>query len=88
MQMLYNSDSYAVVQINVPAEPGDLRRGGYEIVDKFARKDIYIEGALAERFQQGVQELVRLHPDGAEPEVFDDYIAGFATLAAQPLIRH
>ncbi|MBU6259597.1 MAG: DUF3567 domain-containing protein [Burkholderiales bacterium] len=88
MQMLYNSDNFAVVQIDVPADAGDLRRGGYEIVDKFARKDIFIEGALAERFQRGVEELVRLYPEGAEPEVFDDYIAGYAGLAPQPLVRH
>ena len=39
MNMLYNSDSFAVVQFDVPAVAeasgaGDLKRGGYEIVDK------------------------------------------------------
>ncbi|MEO8123517.1 MAG: DUF3567 family protein, partial [Burkholderiales bacterium] len=46
--MLYNSDNYTVVQFVVPAEAGPdvpqtLARGGYEIVDKFARKEIFIE---------------------------------------------
>ena len=54
MQMLYNSDSFVVVAFEIAAEGVDSQpsRGGYEIVDKFARKEIYIEGALAERFQQ------------------------------------
>ena len=52
MQMLYNSDNYAVVQIELTAEDAPvlppkvcaLTRGGYEIVDKFARKELFIEG--------------------------------------------
>ena len=98
MQMLYNSDSYVVVQFEVPdgadahaplnTPPGASSRGGYEIVDKFARKEIYLQGALAERFQQGVQALVEKDPAGASPEVFDDYIAGFTELAQNPLVMH
>jgi hypothetical protein len=84
MQMLYNSDSFTVVQFEPAAAAGGLARGGYEIVDKFARKEIYIEGALAESFKLGVQALV----DGsnATPEAFDDFIEGFTHLAHQPLL--
>jgi Protein of unknown function (DUF3567) len=103
MQMLYNSDNYVVVQFGgVPEEPGPqpqghdklalnlggLKRGGFEIVDKTARTDIFIEGALAERFQRGVQELVERDPGGASLEVLDDYIAGFMGGAPQPLLMH
>lgn len=91
MQMLYNSDSFVVVAIEVPAgqasaegSPG-LSRGGYEIVDKFARKEIYIEGALAETFQQGVQALVA---QGPSEEALDEYIGRFTLLAQQPVILH
>lgn len=94
MQMLYNSDSFAVVRIDLPgaaddsaqAAPAGAARGGYEIVDKAARREIFIEGALAERFQRGVQELVER--GSASEESFDDYIAGFAGLAQQPLVLH
>ena len=51
MQMLYNSDSFVVVRFDVPAADGVAPapvRGGYEIVDKLARKEIFIEGALAD----------------------------------------
>jgi Protein of unknown function (DUF3567) len=100
MHMLYNSDSFTVVRIEVPPaeppstgpEPGGPAmpvaspRGGYEIVDKAARREIFIEGALAERFQRGVRELVEAGT--ANEEVFDDYIAGFTGLAQQPLVLH
>jgi len=87
MQMLYNSDSYVVVQFDVPGATEDAtpRRGGFEIVDKLARKEIFIEGVVAESFQRGVQELVR---QGPNEEVIDDYIAAFTTLAQQPVVLH
>ncbi len=87
MQMLYNSDSFAVVSFDVPADEGEgaLTRGGYEIVDKFARKEIYIQGALAESFKQGVQALVETGPSEEE---MDAFIERFAVLSQQPLVLH
>jgi Protein of unknown function (DUF3567) len=88
MQMLYNSDSFVVVQFDVaPAVDavGPLTRGGYEIVDKLARKEVFIEGALAESFKLGVQALMESSP--SEEDV-DDYISGYTTLAQQPLLLH
>ncbi len=96
MQMLYNSDSYAVVLFDVaaaadsgaaPAEnaPAVLTHGGYEIVDKFARKEIFIQGALAESFKEGVEALIQTHP--SEEEI-DDYIERFSSLMQQPVILH
>jgi hypothetical protein len=69
----------------VAAEP-ETQRGGYEIVDKTMRREIVIEGALAERFQRGVQALVETGE--ATEESFDDYIAGFADLAQRPVVLH
>ena len=95
MQMLYNSDSFAVVQFDPPASVASetveldsapaTGRGGYEIVDKLARKEIYIQGALAQRFEQGVQELVSQEHT---PEELDEYIAGFTGLAQYPVTLH
>jgi hypothetical protein len=89
MQMLYNSDHYVVVEFNLAAEvpSGDAvaRRGGYEIVDKFARRGIFLDGAVAEGFKRGVDELVERGP--SEEEV-DDFIAGYTLLAQQPVIVH
>jgi hypothetical protein len=91
MQMLYNSDNYVVVHFDhdlAPTRTTPLSRSGFEIVDKQARTDIFIEGALAERFQRGVQLLVEQSPGGATPEALDDYIAGFTGLPLHPLVMH
>lgn len=87
MQMLYNSDSFAVVSFDVPAPQGEgsPNRGGYEIVDKFARKEIFIQGALAESFKQGVQALIETGPSEEE---MDSFIERFASLSQQPLVLH
>ena len=86
MQLLYHSDSYVVVRFDVPAEvPGGLGRGGYEIVDKFARKEIFLEGLLAESFKAGVEHLAEQEPSIEE---FDAYISRFTALAQQPVAMH
>lgn len=90
MHLLYQSDSYIVVQFDVPTTAEHdgqegLRRGGFEIVDKFSRTEIYIEGALAERFQQGVEALTEGEP--SEEEV-DDFIAGYASMGSTPVAMH
>jgi hypothetical protein len=91
--MLYNSDSYAVVLFEVPAEtvPGAVAastgpaRDGYELVDKFAGKEIYISGILAESFKTGVEALIESSP--SEEEI-DAYIERFSALMQQPLVMH
>ena len=112
MQMLYNSDSFAVVLFDVAesatasatastspgaalgaaneadahaAQPATLTHGGYEIVDKFARKEIFLQGAMAESFKVGVEALIETRP--SEEEI-DDYIERFASLMQQPVILH
>ena len=94
MQMLYNSDSFVVVQFDMTGDASAsasragadvLTHGGYEIVDKFARKEIFIQGALAESFKQGVEALIKTEP--SEEEI-DDYIERFTSLMQQPVILH
>lgn len=97
MHMLYDSPSYIVVQFDVPVEPAlderhaernehpPLQRGGYEIVDKFARKEIFIEGALAQQFQEGVEALIEQGPDVDD---LDAFIERFASLGHQPVVMH
>lgn len=101
MQMLYNSDSYAVVLFDAATGAPDgagggvaagehaagpsLGHGGYEIVDKFARKEIFIQGVMAQSFKEGVEALIETHP--SEEEI-DDYLGGFASLMHQSLVLH
>jgi len=88
MLMVYNSENYAVVQIDVPegahGAPGPAR-GGFEIVDKFARKEIFIEGAMAASFKEGVEALIATSPS---EEDLDDYLARYVALMQQPLVLH
>jgi len=91
MQMLYNSDSYAVVMFDMAADASiggsadSPSRGGYEIVDKFARKEIFIDGALAQSFKEGVEALIETEP--SEEEI-DEYLARFTSLMHQPVVLH
>jgi hypothetical protein len=93
MQMLYNSENFVVVQFDFPAGAtaeidggaDTLARGGYEIVDKFARKEIFIEGALAEQFKQGVEALIETSPSEEE---MDAYLDGYSSLMQNALVFH
>jgi len=101
MHMLYNSDSFAVVQFEMDGDAAEvqtpvavgqvprdlplLTRDGFEIVDKFARREIFIEGALAERFKAGVEDLVQTSPSEDE---FDAFVENFAALAQHPVSMH
>jgi hypothetical protein len=89
MQVIYDSDCYAVLQFGGPlahdgAQP--RMRARYEIVDKSVQREIFLDGVLAEHFRLGAEALVR---DGVRsPEAFDDYIARFSGLAQHPLALH
>jgi hypothetical protein len=90
MHMLYNSDSFAVVMFEIPqapveGKPSAASRGGFEIVDKFAKKDIFIDGAVAETFKAGVEALMAGKPS---EEDIDDYIGRYTSLMPQPLVLH
>lgn len=91
MHMLYNSDNFAVVQFVVPGEDESAKeepvpaRGGYEIVDKSARKELFLEGALAEHFKLGVEALIETSPGVEE---MDAFLSNYTTLAHQPVVLH
>jgi Protein of unknown function (DUF3567) len=94
MQMLYNSENFAVVQIDLapeaggapnPPGAGPLGRGGYEIVDKFARKEIFLQGEMAATFKQGVEQLIESEPSEEE---MDAYIERYASLMQHALRLH
>jgi hypothetical protein len=92
MQMVYNSENFVVVQFDLPFIPegyqgsASLQRGGYEIVDKFAGKEIYIDGLMAESFKEGVNALIEQR--SASEEEMDDYIERYTCLMQQPVVQH
>ncbi len=85
MQMLYHSDSYVVVRFDAPGHAPGTAAGGFEIVDKLARREVYLQGALAERFEREVQALAQQDPG---VEALDAFIGGFTETAPHPLVLH
>jgi hypothetical protein len=88
MQMIYDSDAFCVVKIDLPPAQGGKpqpARGGYEIVDKLARKEIFIDGAMAASFQNDVQALIETSPSVEE---IDEFLGRFSSLMHQPLALH
>lgn len=84
MNMIYNSPSYCVVEFELD-DAAMANLGGFEIMDKAARRETYIDGALAERFRETVAQLVENEPSMEE---IDDYLSSFEYLMQQPLALH
>jgi Protein of unknown function (DUF3567) len=94
MNMLYDSDAFAVVHIlaNAPLD-GDLEvadgpqmpRHGFEIVDKRSGKEVYLDGSWAEMFQSQITLWQQSMPSQEEVE---DTLEGYATLAQMPVVMH
>lgn len=84
MNMIYNSPSYCVVEFSLD-DDDVLELGGFEIMDKTARREIYIGGALAARFREDVAQLAENEPSMEE---IDDYLSAFDSLMQQPLALH
>ena len=93
MQMLYDSESFVVVQIhaNAPEESAPvpvvpvLARHGFEIVDKRSGKEVYLDGSWAELFQQRLNGWQKNTPTQEEIE---DTLEGYAGLAHTPISLH
>ena len=97
MQMLYDSDTYAVVQIHANADeenasapgalpaPLQLARHGFEIVDKRSGKEVYLDGSWAELFQLRLNVWQQKTPTEEEVE---DMLAGYAELAHTTVSVH
>ncbi|MGI4982461.1 MAG: BTH_I0359 family protein [Janthinobacterium lividum] len=85
MQMIYNSPNYCVVEF--PAELGHqlMNAGGYEIVDKNLKRELFIEGELANRFREHVQKLIEQEPTTDE---VDEFLGQFDDLMNHPVILH
>ena len=98
MHTLYDSDTFSVTHLLATPDPAPaatstaasaeaptLLRHGFEIVDKRAGKEIYLDGSWAELFQQRLAEWQRNMPTQEEVE---DTLAQYAELANIPLHVH
>ena len=85
MNLIYNSEHYSVVEFGAQAGMEMMRFGGYEILDKPARREAFIAGPLAETFRQHVRELIASEPS---IEDIDEFLGGYGSLMAQPVVLH
>jgi len=81
MQMIYNSPVYCVMEI----AGFDGAPRGVKILDKLARREIYLEGPLAEACRSGVAQIVSGSPT---VEALDHFISQNEGLMQQPLALH
>jgi hypothetical protein len=85
MQTIYNSPNYCVVEFAAFGTPNEHDTGGFEIMDKMQRREIFLRGANAASFRKNVQELIENEPS---IEAIDDFLNGFSALMTQPLRLH
>ena len=71
MNMIYNSPNYCIVEFN--GEQPDRICRGYEIMDKAARREIFIGGLMAA--EPSIEEV-------------DHFLSGFEGIMHQPLLMH
>lgn len=94
MNMLYDSETFSVVHVDAhpldansavkPTRP-QMPRHGFEIVDKRSNKELFLDGAWAELFQERLTAWQRQTPTQDEVETT---LEGYATLAQNPLVLH
>jgi len=97
MQTLYDSDTYSVTHILANAVAAEtegarsklarrtLARHGFEIVDKRAKKEVYLDGTWADLFQQHISAWQENTPTQEEVE---DTLEQYAELAQNPVVVH
>ena len=85
MNLIYNSEQYSVVEFGVDRNLDALRFGGYEIVDKGGKREIFIAGELAKSFRRDVNELIAGEPTMAE---IDEFLGSYDELMSQPVLLH
>jgi len=83
MNMIYNSANFCIVEFRSVSPLSFV--GGYEIMDKACKREIFLGGAMAEKFRLDVAMLIAGDPSIQE---VDDYLAGFQGLMQQPLVLH
>lgn len=88
MEMIYNSSQYCVVEFSDMGPDnasGHTGHGGYEIMDKTLRREIFLRGSDAETFRSSVQSLIESEPTVDE---FEEFLASYSDRMHTPLTLH
>ena len=85
MNLIYNSEQYSVVEFGIDNGQEALRFGGYEIMDKPGKRELYIGGSWAEAFRQHVADLIASEPSVEEVDAF---LGNYDAVMSQPVVFH
>lgn len=85
MDMIYNSLHYCVVEFADLGLADERPSGGFEIMDKTLRREIFLHGPDAERFKSSVQALIASEPTVDE---IDEFLSAYSDLMSTPLTLH
>ena len=85
MQTIYNSPLFCVVEFTDFGAEGQHPAGGFEIMDKTLRREIFLGGRDAAQFRTSVQELIASKPSA---EDLDDFLAAYTGVMTTPLALH
>lgn len=85
MNLIYNSEQYSVVEFGADDGQDALRFGGYEIMDKPAKREIFIAGLLAESFRRDVKDLIAGEPNVEE---IDEFLGNYDAYMSQAVVFH
>jgi hypothetical protein len=85
MNLIYNSEQYSVVEFGADRDLEALRFGGYEIVDKGGKREIFIAGVMAQTFRRDVNRLIAGEPTMEE---VDEFLGSYEPLMSQPVLLH
>ena len=85
MNMVYNSANFCVVQFSDFGDLDEHPAGGFEIMDKGLRREIFLDGARAEKFKNEVARLITTEPS---PEEFDAFLDSYSGMMTQPVALH
>jgi hypothetical protein len=85
MNLIYNSEQYSVVEFGADDGRDALRFGGYEIMDKSGKREIFIGGIWADSFRKTVEVLIAGEPSMDE---IDDFLGEYGGLMSQSVTFH
>jgi hypothetical protein len=85
MNMVYNSPNFCVVQFSDFGAEGQHPAGGFEIMDKGLRREIFLDGKQAESFQNDVQRMIS---EEISPDDFDAFLQSYAGVMTQTVALH
>jgi len=85
MNMVYNSANFCVVEFSDFGDANEHPAGGFEIMDKGLRREIFLNGKQAEAFKNDVAKLISSEPS---PDEFDDFLDNYTGLMTQVVALH